>query len=407
MTKTTVVPVSPGNGHKTLMPAHEKPDLQRAILHIDLDAFFAAVEIRDNRQFRGRPLLIGGSKGRGVVAACSYEARRFGIHSAMPMKLALQRCPEAIVLQGDMDKYSRASQLITDIIAEKAPLFEKASIDEFYLDLTGMDRFLGSWRWSQELKQLIQHEAGLPLSIGLSINKLVSKVSVKVKKPNALAQVAAGTEKHFLAPLPVGQLPGVGPKTSRKLAFMGVKKVELLARIPPPLLLREFGKAGQKLWQKANGIDHSPVVPFREAKSMSKERTFQLDTIDMVYLRAILTKLTTLLAFELRKAGKLTSIVTVKIRYTDFNTYTRQCRIPYTASDRQLIYTVLEQFEKLYQRRQLIRLVGVKFSGLAGGQVQVNLFEDTGREVDLLQAMDKVRKRFGPQALQFASALHL
>jgi DNA polymerase-4 len=377
----------------------------RSILHLDLDAFFAAVESRDNRKFRGKPLLIGGGSGRGVVASCSYEARQFGIHAAMPMKQALRRCPEAVVLRGDMEKYSKASELVTAVIAERAPLYEKSSIDEFYLDLTGMDRFIGTWQWSQELKQTIVKEAGLPLSIGLAANKLIAKVDVNLRKPDAATRVPAGHEKRFLDPLPIRRLPGVGSKTNHKLAFMGVNRIGTLAGIPPELLVREFGKTGKELWRKANGIDFRPVIPYRAAKSMSKEKTFQRDTIDLDLLRGVLTKLTGLLAFELRQAAKLTSVITVKIRYADFNTYTRQCRIPYTAGDRQLITTVLRLFEALYTRRQLIRLVGVRFSGLVAGNVQVNLFEDTGRELDLLIAMDRVRKRFGTKVLGWGNTL--
>lgn len=376
---------------------------QRAILHLDLDAFFAAVEIRDNDHFRHRPLLIGGQSGRGVVASCSYEARRFGIHAGMPMKVALRRCPEATVISGDMDKYSRASQLVTEVIADSAPLYEKASIDEFYLDLTGMDRFIGTWQWSKELKQRIIKASGLPISIGLALNKLVAKVGANLRKPNATMRVPVGRERKFLSPLPIRKLPGVGEQTNRKLSFMGIKRVGILAEIPPDLLMREFGKPGKSLWEKANGIDRRKVVPARTAKSMSKERTFQTDTIDVDFLRRTLTQLTTLLSFELRSTNKLTSVVTVKIRYTDFNTYTKQCRISYTATDRCLINTVLQLFAGLYNRRQLIRLVGVKFSGLVNGNVQVNLFEDTGKEIDLLVAMDRIRQRFGTKAVRWGN----
>jgi DNA polymerase IV len=378
---------------------------QKAILHLDLDAFFASVEIMKNSALKGKPVLIGGTSGRGVVASCSYEARRFGIRSAMPMSMALRRCPDAIVLRGDHDEYSRQSKLITSIIEGEAPLFEKASIDEFYLDLTGMDRHFGCWLWSNELRQKIMRESGLPISLGLSVNKLVSKVGAGEAKPNGAKLVENGTERAFLAPLPVGKIPSAGKQTQQKLALMGVRKVETLAQIPPRLLEREFGKHGVALWKKANAIDNSPVVPWHEAKSISTERTFQTDTIDVRLLTGRLTEMVSRLAFELRQQQKLTSCITVKIRYTDFNTFTRQRIIPYTASDRTLLLHAKELFEKLYTRRQLLRLIGVRFSGLVHGRHQLNLFEDTSKEVRLLEQMDRIRKRFGKGAVMKAAAM--
>lgn len=381
------------------MPKIKNKMFNRAVLHLDLDAFFASVEVLKNSTLAGKPVIIGGTGGRGVVASCSYEARRFGVHSAMPMSMALRLCPDAVVIRGDMEDYSRYSRLITDIIAEEAPLFEKASIDEFYLDLTGMDKYFGCWKWSGELRQRIMKESGLPVSLGLSVNKLVSKVGAGEAKPNGALLVENGTEKGFLAPLPVGKLPGAGKETAQKLARMGVRKVQTLAEIPPRLLQREFGKHGLSLWKKANAIDNSPVVPYHEAKSISAERTFQTDTTDMRFLHDKLNKLVSQLAFELRKQQKLTSCVTVKIRYTDFSTYTRQMTIPYTASDRTLLAHARSLFDKLFDRRQLIRLIGVRFSGLVHGSPQLNLFEDSTEEIRLLESMDKIRRRFGSKAI--------
>lgn len=379
----------------------------RAILHLDLDAFFASVECLKNSALQNKPLLIGGSSDRGVVSSCSYAARKFGVRAAMPMKMALRLCPDAIVLKGDMDEYTRQSQLITDIIKEEAPLFEKASIDEFYIDLTGMDRYFGSWQWSMAFKQKLIKESGLPLSIALSINKLVSKVGVGVKKPNAEAVIISGTEKDFMAPLSVRCIPSVGKETQKKLSFMGIRTVHTLAQVPLPLLHREFGKQGQTLWRSANAIDDSPVVPYSEKKSISTERTFQLDTIDVRWLKDKLSALVTQLAFELRQSHKLTSCLTIKIRYTDFNTYTKQSRVSYTTHDKTLIRRAHELFDQLYQRRQLVRLIGVKFSGLVSGHYQVDLFEDTINEVNLMQAMDKIRNRFGKNAIGQATTLPL
>lgn len=371
----------------------------RAILHLDLDAFFASVEILKNSALRGKPLLIGGRSGRGVVASCSYEARAYGIHSAMPMRTALQRCPDAVVLRGDMESYSRYSRLITEIIAEEAPLFEKASIDEFYLDLTGMDRYFGCWKWSRELRDKVMRESGLPLSLGLSVNKLVSKVGAGEAKPNGEQLVEHGMEKAFLAPLPVRKLPAVGRATARKLALMGVRDVRTLSQVPPQLLERAFGKHGRSLWRKANALDDRPVEPYHDRKSISTERTFHTDTTDVRWLRDQLTAMAGRLAFELREQQKLTSCVAVKIRYSDFNTFTRQRRIPYTASDHTLIRMAHELLEQVYQRRQLVRLVGLRFSELVHGSPQLDLFDPAQEDERLLQALDRIRRRFGAGAI--------
>lgn len=375
----------------------------RSILHLDLDAFYVAVELLRNDSLRGKPLIIGGSSNRGVVASCSYEARAFGVRSAMPMKQALQLCPDATVLKGDMEAYSKHSALVRDVIEAQAPLFEQASIDEFYLDLTGMDKFIGCWKWSTELRQHIIKETGLPLSFGLSINKTVSKVGAGEVKPNGTKLVPAGTEKLFLAPLPVGKLPSVGRETERRLALMGVRTCQTLSEVPPRLLEREFGKHGLIMWKKANGEDDSPVVPYREQDSISSERTFHEDTIDMRFLQDEIRRQTAQLAYELRALGKLSACVTVKLRYADFNTFTKQAKIPYTAQDGPLTAHALSLFERLYERRQAIRLLGVRFSELVPGSSQLNLFDDTEKEGRLLAAMDKIRDRFGKGALRKGS----
>ena len=377
----------------------------RAVLHLDLDAFFVAVECLKNSSLVGKPLIIGGTSNRGVVSTCSYEARRFGVHSAMPMKMALRLCPQATILKGDMDSYSYYSKLVTEIIAEDAPLMEKASIDEFYLDLTGMDRYFGCYQWSTELRTRIMQESGLPISFGLSANKMVSKVGTNEAKPNGARMIQKGNERDFLAPLRVKKIPGVGPQMNKKLSFMGVRTIKTLSEIPVRLLEREFGKTGRGLSQKSRGIDSTPVVPYSEAKSISKERTFMEDTLDLRMIRQLLIDMCDKLAFELRAKERLTSCITVKIRYADFNTYTKQKRIAYTAHDKGLSRQALEIFDKLYDRRQLIRLIGVKFSGLVHGQYQINLFEDSLEEIHLLQQMDHIRKRFGIDKIGRASTL--
>lgn len=373
---------------------------QKAILHLDMDAFFASVEIMKNSKLIGQPVLVGGSGGRGVVMSCSYEARHFGIHAGMPMAIALRRCPAARVVRGDFENYEKHSRIVTEIIAEEGPVFEKASIDEFYVDISGMDRYIGCVQWSQELRQRIGKETGLPLSAGLAVNKLVSKVRAGEAKPNGSGYVLSGAERAFLAPLPVRKIPSVGRETARKLSLLGIRKTGTLSQIPVALLEREFGKPGRELHRRANGIDHRPVVPYTDKKSLSAEHTFQTDTLDLEELHRCLRDLTKRLGFDLRQAGKLTAGVTVKIRYTDFNTYTKSKRIKYTAHDQQLVPLVDQLFDELFVRRQCIRLVGVRFDRLAPGHTQLDLFADTQEDSALLQAMDKIRKRFGKGAVR-------
>jgi DNA polymerase-4 len=304
----------------------------RAVLHMDLDSFFVSVECLKNSSLLHKPLIIGGTSSRGVVASCSYEARKYGVHSAMPVKMALRLCPDAIVLRGDMDSYTHYSAMVTDIIAEEAPVYEKSSIDEFYMDLSGMDRYFGCVKWSGELRNKIIKETGLPISAGLSVNKLVSKIGTGEAKPNGSKAIDLGAERDFIAPLAVNKIPGVGKETYKKLCFMGVRQIHTLSNIPVKLLEREFGKHGRQLWDKANAIDHSPVVPYSEQKSMSKESTFSEDTLDIKKIRHILLDMVDKLCFEMRSDQKLCSCITVKIRYADFNTYTRQKKIAFTAN---------------------------------------------------------------------------
>jgi DNA polymerase-4 len=371
----------------------------RAILHLDLDAFFVSVELLRHPELRGKPLIIGGSSERGVVSSCSYEARQFGVRSAMPVRAALRLCPSAVVLRGDMEAYSRHSKIVTRIIAADAPLFEKASIDEFYVDLTGMDKYFGCWKWSQELRQRIIRETGLPLTMALSVNKVVSKIGAGEAKPNGELLIPAGTERDFLAPLPVGKMPSIGKETERKLAQMGIRTLGQLAAAPLPMLEYELGKHGLFLWKRANGEDDSPVSPWREQKSISTERTFFNDIGDAQQLRDRLTDLVTKLAFELRQDKKLTACVAVKIRYPDFSTFTQQRKIPLTANDSLLLKTAQEIFSKFYDHRRPLRLLGVRFSDLAEGNVQTDLFGNTARETQLLQQLDHIRERFGANAV--------
>lgn len=373
--------------------------MARNIVHIDLDSFFVSVERLINPKLKGKPVLVGGTSDRGVVASCSYEARTFGIHSAMPMKQAKQLCPDAIVVRGDSGEYSKYSNIITDIIKETVPLYEKTSIDEFYMDLTGMDKFFGCYKLATELRQRIIKETDLPISFAMSANKTVSKVGTGEAKPNGQKHILQGTEKEFLAPLSIKKIPMVGDKTYQLLRGMGVMWIRTLQEMPLELMQQVLGDNGTVIWRKAQGIDNSPVEPYSERKSISTERTFEQDTIDVKMLRGLLIGMTEKLAFQLRSEQKLTACVTVKIRYSDFNTYTMQARIPYTSMDHVLIEKVKELFDKLYQKRMLIRLVGIRFSHLVHGGHQYNLFDQTPEQVQLYLAMDKIRKRFGDDAV--------
>ncbi|SIN67559.1 DNA polymerase IV [Algoriphagus halophilus] len=372
---------------------------KRSIVHMDLDSYFVSVERLFDSRLNGKPILIGGSGDRGVVASCSYEARKFGVHSAMPMRTARQLCPEALIIRGDFEKYSQKSHEVTEIIREEVPLFEKSSIDEFYIDLTGMDRFFGCFKLSQQIRQRIMKETGLPISLGLSENKTVSKVATGEAKPNNEKQVLFGEEKPFLAPLSVRKIPMIGEKTSQTLYNMGVRKVHTLQQMPAELLQATFGKNGNMIWEKANGIDRSPVTPYSEAKSISTENTFEQDTIDVKMLEATLVAMCEQLAGKLRQNLQLTACVSVKIRYSDFDTHTVQQRIPYTSADHTLIPLVKELFRKLYSRRMLIRLIGVRFSSLVYGNYQIKLFEDTQEQINLYQAMDKINGKFGEKTI--------
>ena len=372
---------------------------------MDLDTFFVSCERLIDSRLNGRPVLIGGTSDRGVVASCSYEARRFGIHSAMPMRMAKQLCPEAVILRGNSGTYTKFSKLVTDIIKEKVPLYEKASIDEFYIDLTGMDRFFGCQKLASELRTKIIRESGLPISLGLSMNKTVSKIATGEAKPNNEISIISGTEKLFLAPLSVKKIPMVGDKTYRALCDLGVKRIKTIQEMPIELMENVFGKNGIAIWKKANGIDNSPVIPYHERKSISTERTFDKDTIDVKKLEGIMTAMAENLVFQLRRGNKLTACITVKLRYSDFQTYTLQKKIPYSASDHTIIPMVLELYRKLYSRRVLVRLIGVRFSHLVEGAHQISLFEDP-IILDLYKAMDNIRNRYGDRAIMRASGMN-
>ena len=368
--------------------------MERAIVHMDLDTFFVSCEVLANSELDGIPLIVGGGD-RGVVASCSYEARKFGVRSAMPIKMALRLCPQARVLKGDMELYSRLSHAVTEVIEDKAPVMEKASIDEFYLDISGMDKFYGSYKWTSELATSVTRETGLPISFSLSINKTVSKIATGEGKPKGSLNIPEAMVRPFLNPLSIRKIPMVGEATFNLLSRIGIRNIQTLSEMPAPVLQQMIGKNGLELWKKANGIDNNPVEPYVERKSISTEHTFSQDTIDLAKLRSLFTGMVEKLAFQLRSEQWLASTVTVKIRYSNFDTETKQCRVAYTSADHVLSRTVMDLFDRLYQRRMRLRLVGIQFSGLVRGNYQINIFEDTQEMMALYQAMDRMKQRYG------------
>ncbi|AWG27267.1 DNA polymerase IV [Flavobacterium kingsejongi] len=370
----------------------------RAIVHMDLDTFFVSCERLTDSRLNGIPLIIGGGE-RGVVASCSYEARTFGVRSAMPIKMALRLCPQAKVMKGDMELYSRLSHAVTEVIEEKAPVVEKASIDEFYLDITGMDKFYGSYIWTNELAQSITKETGLPISFALSVNKTVSKIATGEGKPKGNLEIPENMVRPFLNPLSIKKIPMVGDVTFQLLSRIGVRNIQTLSEMPAEVLQQMIGKNGIELWKKANGIDNNPVEPYTERKSISTEHTFLQDTIDLGELKSVLQGMVEKLAFQLRSEEWLTSTVVVKIRYSNFDTETKQCKVQYTSADHILIKNVTELFNKLFQRRMRLRLIGIRFSGLVRGTYQINMFDDTEEMLSLYQAMDRMKTRYGFDAV--------
>lgn len=379
--------------------------MKQQILHLDLDTFFVSCERLIDSSLKFRPILVGGTGDRGVVASCSYETRKFGVHSGISMKVARRLCPEAVVIRGNAGTYTKYSKTVTEIIKNRVPVFEKASVDEFYADLSGMDKFFGSYKFASELRQTIIRETGLPISFGLSANKVVSKIATGEAKPNNQMRIDHGFEKPFLAPLSIRKIPSVGDKTYQVLRNLGIDKVKVVQEMPLEMMVSVLGENGRTIWRRALGIDNSPIIPYYERKSISTERTFGKDTIDMIKLRTTIFAMAENLAFQLRRGDKLTSCIAVKIRYSDFNTYTKQVKVPYTSADHVIIPKVLELFDKLYERRLLIRLVGVRFSSLVSGNYQINLFDDTEEMLRLYGAMDIIRNRFGEHSLQRAAAI--
>ncbi len=375
---------------------------QRYIAHLDLDSFFVSVEMLNDPSLKGKAVIVGGSRDRGVVTTCSYEARKFGVRSAMPMKTAMRLCPHAILVKGTRGEYSRYSRWVTEIIAAKAPLFEKASIDEFYIDLTGMDRFFDPFQWTIDLRKEIMEQTQLPISFGLASNKMIAKIATDEAKPNGYLFVQPGMEKDFLAPLPVSKFSGVGEQTLKTLQSMGIHLIKDISEMPIELLEKKLGKWGTDLWQKAQGIHQGEVYAYHEAKSISTENTFEENKTDIEFLLSELVRMTEKVAYELRQDEKLTGCIAVKIRYPDFETTSRQTTIDYTLRDDELIPVAIGLFHKLYRKGQPVRLLGVRLSELTNHAIQGSLFEDAEKKNQLYKAIDDVKNKFGKSMLQKA-----
>jgi DNA polymerase-4 len=378
---------------------------QRYIAHFDLDSFFVSVEMLLDPSLLGKAVVVGGSRDRGVVTTCSYEARKFGVRSAMPMRKAMELCPHAIIVKSSYGQYAKYSAWVTNIIASNAPLYEKASIDEFYIDLTGMDTFFNPLEWTIKLRQTIMDETGLPISFGLATNKLVAKIATDEAKPNGYLFVTPGKEKEFLAPLPVEKLGGVGKKSHQTLLGLGIYTIGDILKYDAGLLEKALGKWGSQLVRQANGLSDSVVSPHRESKSISAENTFEENTADINILLAQLVGQAERVAYELRQEKKFTTCVAIKFRNANFETSTRQITIPATIADSDIIKAATDLFTKLYVPGTLVRLLGVRLSGLTDTGAQTNLFDNKTEQHALYEAIDAVKNKFGKSVLRKARTI--
>ena len=365
------------------------------IVHFDLDSFFVSVEILLNPTLKGKPVIVGGAAQRGVVSTCSYEARKFGVQSAMPMAKAMKLCPQAIVLKGNLEAYGKYSKIVTEVIAKKVPLFQKASIDEFYCDLTGMDKFFGVQEYAQNLRNIIIDETGLPISGGMGSSKFIAKLATNEAKPNGFLYILHGKEKEFLWPLSIEKILGVGKQTEIKLKKLGFHYFRDIAQSTPVFLEQHFGKWGIALWEKSHGIGNAVIDPNWEQKSMSRETTFHENQNNVALLFQTLVALTERVAYDVRRDRKIAGCIAIKIRYADFETITRQETIAYTSLDDVLIEKVKQLFSKYYRKGSMVRLLGVKLSRLIESGMQVSLFNEEVEKQNLYKAVDDIKNKFG------------
>lgn len=373
--------------------------MDRQIVHMDMDAFYVNCTLLKMPELAGKPLIIGGTSSRGVVTSASYEARRYGVHAAMPTRFAKQLCPDAIFLQGDFDLFTDYSNMINEIISEKAPVLERASIDEFYMDVSGMDRFFGCHQFTAEMVKRVANETGLDMSFGLSVNKTVAKMCTNHSKPKGNLRIPQKEVQPFLDPQSIRKIPSLGDVTFKLLRRISIKIIKTLRELPPDSMEELLGKNGVTIWKKANGIDSTPVVPFSDRKSISSERTFNKDTQNISELKALIISMVEKVAFQMRDENMLCSTITVKIRYSNRDTETAQSKLPFTSNDDVLLIKALELFDKLYNRRMLLRLVGIKLTNFVYGSHQIDLFNDTTKMINLYEAMDRMKRRFDSPTL--------
>jgi DNA polymerase-4 len=385
--------------------------MTRHILHLDLDAFFVSVERTLDPRLHDRPVIVGGDpEGRGVVASASYEARAYGIHSAMPLAQAKKLCPQAIFLAARHGRYQAFSEKVLAILKKYAPVVEAASVDEFYLDMTGCDRLYDNiFAVATEIKTDLREKLGLPASIGLGSNKLIAKIAAALGKPEGLLWVFPGEEASILTPLPVAYLPGIGRHTQSRLQELGIHTIGELAQFPQPLLQNVFGENGRQMSKRARGLCNNPVTEHREPKSISREVTFNTDTVDPTVLEMVLCRLAEGVSYGIRRLEMTAGTVTIKLRYSDFQTISRSQSIPPTDDDVEIFQTARTLFKKAFSRRVRIRLLGIKLSHLSARSCQGSLFvaQEEIRRARLHQSTDSIRKRFGMEALHLGTALGL
>jgi DNA polymerase-4 len=378
------------------------------ILHVDLDAFFAAVEQRDRPELRGRPVVVGvgGRNDRGVVSAASYEARTFGIHSAMPLRTAARLCANAVFVPVDGRKYSAVSKQVMEILRRYTPAVEQISIDEAFLDVAGSEALLGTpVEMARSIRQTVQSELQLTVSVGVAATKLVAKVASDLEKPDGLVVVAPGTEAAFLAPLPISRLWGVGQKTAGILAEYGVRTIGELAALPDDLLARRFGKQGPLLAQRARGIDPSPVSGADLARSVSHEHTFDVDTADMEALERTLLALSEGVAGRLRAGGVKARTISVKVRDSSFRTISRQRTLGEPTDQTEVVFEAACDLARPQLKGIRVRLLGVAATHLGDGE-QMGLFNSEGeRRRKVTEAADAIRARYGSKAIRRARLL--
>ena len=381
-----------------------------SILHVDMDAFFVSVELLERPELRGKPVVVGGQKDqRGVVSAASYEARKYGIHSAMPLRTAGRLCPHAVFLDGHHEKYGEWSDRVATILAKFSPVVEMVSIDEAYLDLAGTERLHGPpFATADKLLRTITRETALPCSGGLATTRLTAKVASDQAKPRGLVWVPPGCEARFLAPLPVRKIPGIGEVTERALRALGIETVEQLAAVPHEKLEKIFGQWGEALYRKARGGDSYEFVIDAEPKSISHNLTFGEDTDNVNEMATILSHLSQKVCKRLREAGLAARTLTLTIRYAGFETHTRAKTLAEPTELDADIYAVFQQlFRKHRDPKRKVRLLGVSLSSFTHGNEQLDLLENERREklAKLTKAADHLRERFGFGKVQFGGSL--